>query len=306
MPGDHCKGRGRRCRKSGSIPEVLNGRYADRWTGPWGGSMMTVAQMVCAGFAVAALSSGGQAADITLERPADREFVRDMADMLTPNDEQEIRTLCDKLLTDKATPIIVLTIDRMQDHGGEGMRIETFARLLFDQWQIGHAELNGQIWNTGILLLVSQGDRKARIELGAGWKRDKDQLCLQIMNEQIIPRFKQQDFSGGIKAGVIALDAMARELTLPASAVPKRTKAWWEPLLTLGLIALAIFSAVSLYRRGSGGWAWLMWAGLFSVLGYMLYQFLNSSRSSGGSGGSFGGGSFGGGFSGGGGASGSW
>ena len=90
----------------------------------------------------------------------------------------------------------------MAEYGGGGMRIETFARLLFDQWQVGIAKLGGQNWNTGILLLVSVGDRKARIELGAGWGREKDHLCQQIMDERMIPRFKQGDFSGGISAGV--------------------------------------------------------------------------------------------------------
>ena len=158
------------------------------------------------------------AAEISLDRPGDREFVRDNANMLTEPDKAEIVAICDKLLTDKATPIIVITIDRMSNHGGNGMRIETFARLLFDQWEIGQAELNGQLWNTGILVLVSKGDRKARIELGAGWHRDKDQFCKSIMDDQIIPQFKRQDFSGGIKAGVVALDAMARELPMPGGA----------------------------------------------------------------------------------------
>ena len=70
-------------------------------------------------------------------------------------------------MTDKAIPIIIVTIESMAKHGGAGMRIETFATLLFNQWQIGHAKLGDQDWNTGILLLVSKGDRKARIELGA-------------------------------------------------------------------------------------------------------------------------------------------
>jgi uncharacterized protein len=254
------------------------------------------------------------AAEITLERPGDREFVRDNANMISEQDRQEIKTLCDKLLTDKATPIIVITIDRMQDHGGEGMRIETFARLLFDQWEIGHAEINGQVWNTGILLLVSKGDRKARIELGAGWRRDKDQVARDIMDSQIIPRFKQQDFSGGIKAGVVALDAMARELKMPAAqnsgsssmgSGPKAPAPWWAPWVGVALVGLAIFTVVSLIRNGSSGWAWLFWGALFAGIGYLLYQ-MATSRGRGGSGGGFSGGSFGGGFSGGGGASGSW
>lgn len=251
-------------------------------------------------------ASSVQALEITLDRPGEREFIRDSANLLSPQDETEIRTLCDKLLTDKATPIIVITINQMSDHGGDGLRIETFARLLFDQWQIGHAQLNGQIWNTGIMVLVSQGDRKARIELGAGWKRDKDQLALKIMDEQIISRFKQQDFSGGIKAGVVALDAMTRELQLPASQQLPVPAPWWAPYAAAALIGLAVFTVVSLIRQGASGWAWLFWGVLFSGIGYILYQMMTNHGRSGSSGGGFSGGSFGGGSSGGGGASGSW
>jgi hypothetical protein len=76
---------------------------------------------------------------IELEPPGDRDFVLDKADLLTPADEDKIRQLADQLLTDKAVPIIVVTIESMAAHGGEGLRIETFARLLFDQWEIGPA-----------------------------------------------------------------------------------------------------------------------------------------------------------------------
>ena len=90
--------------------------------------------------------------------------------------------------------------------------------------------------------------------------------------------------------------ASARGLELP-----KRKRPWWHYALVVGFIGLAIFTVVSMIRRGSSGWAWLFWAAAFSLLAYLLYSFLTR----GGSGG-FGGGSFGGGFSGGGGASGSW
>ena len=261
------------------------------------------------------------AAEISLERPGDREFVRDTAGMLSPEDKAAIVSICDKLLTEKATPIIVITINQMSEHGGDGMRIETFARMLFDQWEIGHAELNGQIWNTGILVLISKGDRKARIELGGGWRRDHDQICKDIMDEQIIPRFKAQDFSGGIKAGVISLDAMARELQMPAVQQPAGAQSAtgyggqkqaqpampaWAPVAVVVFIGLAIFTVVSMLRNGSSGWAWLFWGALFSGIGYLLYQAATSRHSSGSSGGGFGGGSFGGGFSGGGGSTGSW
>ena len=147
---------------------------------------------------------------ITLDPPGDREFVRDLAGLISEADRAAIRQTCDRLLKDKATPIIVVTIESMAKHGPQGLRIETFAQLLFDQWGVGHAQLAGKPWNTGILLLVSRDDRKARIQLGAGWGRDKDAACQAIMDGRIIPQFKAGDFSGGIRAGVEALDKMAR------------------------------------------------------------------------------------------------
>lgn len=239
------------------------------------------------------------ALEITLERPGEREFVRDLANLITEADEQHIKQLCDKLLTEKATPILVVTIEAMYQYGGEGMRIETFATLLFNQWGIGHEKINGQNWNTGILLLVSKNDRKARIELGAGWGHREDQLCQQIMDDYIIPKFKAGNFSEGIVAGVEALDKMARKLELPTIPRP-----WWHYALIVLFIGLAIFTIVSMIRRGSNGWAWLFWVAVFAIIGTLLYHLLTSRGNS--SGGGFSGGSFGGGFSGGGGATGSW
>ena len=237
---------------------------------------------------------------IKLQPPGPRDFIVDRAGLIADADKQKIKQIANKLLTDKAAPIVVVTVESMSQYGGAGMRIETFTRLLFDQWQIGPAKLGKTPWNYGILLLVSRDDRQARIELGAGWKRDKDTQAQQIMEQQIIPRFKRKDFSGGILAGVESLDKMARDLKLPG-----RERSSSEYMISAVLLGLVVFTVVSLIRRGSGGWAWLFWAAALGILGSILYEMARSS-SHGGSGGGFSGGSFGGGFSGGGGATGSW
>ena len=237
---------------------------------------------------------------IDLDRPGPNEFVRDLAGMITSADEGEIKRIAKAVLSERATPILIVTISSMDAHGGSDLRIETFARLLFDQWGIGHKTLGKSEWNTGILLLVSEGDRKARIELGAGWGREKDDLCSGIMSDQIIPNFKGGRFSEGIVAGVRSLDAMARGKSLPSPPKPN----WFYPVV-LAAIGLAIFTAVSLWRNGAGGWAWALWAAVFALIGFILLTMARSGGSSGGSSG-FSGGSFGGGFSGGGGATGSW
>ncbi len=239
-------------------------------------------------------------------RPGERDFVLDLGDLLTYKHQEEIVQICDTLLTDKAIPIIVVTIESMSEYGADGWSIGRYARNLFDEWGIGWDELQGQqsgkiySWNYGILLLVSTGDRKARIELGADWGHEKDDACQRIMNDFIVAKFKQRDFSGGILLGVKALEAMAREKQLPMIPRP-----WWHYALVVGFIVLMIGTAHSLYKSGASGWAWVFWGAVFALLGWLLISFLTSSRRGGGSAG-FSGGSFGGGFSGGGGATGSW
>lgn len=238
------------------------------------------------------------AQNINIEPPGERAFVQDLARMVSSDDVVAIREIGDQLLTDLAIPIIVVTIDSMGQYGGSTWRIETFARVLFDQWGIGHETIEGQPWNRGILLVVSKNDRKARIELGADWAGEFDATCQEIMDGQIIANFKQGKFSEGILAGVVALDKMSRGLEMPRPVTPP----WFWPVV-IGAVGLMIFTIVSLIRRGASGWAWLFWAAIFGILGFIL---INMLRNSGSGGGGFSGGSFGGGFGGGGGATGSW
>lgn len=237
------------------------------------------------------------AAQIKLDPPGDRIFVLDNAELLSATDREAIRTKCDNILTQKAIPIVVVTITSMAAHGGRGMTIETFTTALFNQWGVGHPEVHGKPWNKGILFVISTGDRKARIELGAGWDYTFDAVCRDIMDNLIVPEFKQGRFPEGIKAGVEGLEAMAMGQELPTRPI-----SWQAILLIAAFVGLMVFTVVSLIRRGSSGWAWLFWGVVFSVLGMFLLHMLTR----GGRGGGFSGGSFGGGFSGGGGASGSW
>ncbi|MCC7260386.1 MAG: TPM domain-containing protein [Alphaproteobacteria bacterium] len=261
----------------------------------------------------AAAQQPAESFQIPLQPPGDREFIADYANLIDTADEEKIRAVADKLLTERAIPIVVVTISSMANAGMPGMRIETFANILFDQWGIGYEQIQNESWNRGILLLVSQGDRKARIELGADWAHSYDATASQIMDGVIVPAFKQGTFSAGIAAGTEALDKMARDIPLPktftrggaggTAAQPQ----WWHYAIMAGIVGLMIFTFISLIRRGSSGWAWLFWGAVFSILGIILYNALRNSGSSGNfGGGGFSGGSFGGGFSGGGGATGSW
>src|SRR5690606_28081116 len=105
--------------------------------------------------------------------------------------------LADKLLTEKMVPIIVLTIPSLKEIEVPFSSVDTFAREQFDRWGIGFAGgEGGKSWNYGILVVVSKGDRQARIELGADWRGQKDAQCRDIMQNHMIPHFRSEDYGG--------------------------------------------------------------------------------------------------------------
>lgn len=221
------------------------------------------------------------------DKPLESDFFVDNGNMIEAKERTEINAIASKILTEERIPIYVVTIPSLSSYEASSHTIESYATALFNEWGIGFPDRN-----YGILLLVSKGDRRARIELGADWGREHDRAAQDIMDNLIIKQFKSGNFSLGILDGVRGLDAMARGL-----ALPKPTAPWWFlPAIIIGAILLVIM-IINLFKTGRSGWAWA----LIVAIGIMLFFILRSAASGGGSGGGFGGGS-----SGGGGASGSW
>ncbi len=220
-------------------------------------------------------------------KPPKQDFFVDQAHLLSPEDQKAIDQTAQALLKDERIPLFVVTISSLSAQEATGLGIEQYATKLFDTWGIGSPDRN-----YGILLLVSVGDRKARIELGAGFEHRYDAQASDIMQSLIIPAFKRGDFSTGIRDGVRGLDAMARGLQLPKPTAP-----WWFWPALIGGVVLAGVLIYNLFKSGRSGWAWA----LIAALAVIVFFVLRAAASSGGSAGGFGGGS-----SGGGGATGSW
>ena len=80
----------------------------------------------------------------------------------------------------------------------QGSDIETYANQLFRSWKLGQAQKNN-----GVLLLVAPAEHKVRIEVGYGLEGTlTDALSSVIISSAIVPRFKANDYSGGIERGV--------------------------------------------------------------------------------------------------------
>ncbi|OOZ40402.1 hypothetical protein BOW53_07995 [Solemya pervernicosa gill symbiont] len=219
------------------------------------------------------------------DKPPSEHYYVDGAGLINQATGERIDATASALLSEEQVPLYVVTIASLSSQDAITHTIEEYAAALFDHWGIGWQDRN-----YGILLLISEGDRKARIELGKDWGGQHDYEAEQVMDELIVPAFKRGDFPTGIADGVRGLNAMARGLGLPKATAP-----WYFwPLVIGGLIGFVLL-IINLFKTGRKGWAWA----LIVAFGLLLFFILRNAGS--GSGGGFGGGS-----SGGGGATGSW
>lgn len=132
-------------------------------------------------------------------------FVNDYANILDQETKNRIQGSLQKAKQNQDQEITLLTINSRRDYG-EHASIESFATGLFNSWGIGNPQRND-----GILILVSVKDREMRIELGSGFPEYFDTTAKAIIDESMIPHFRQDNYSRGIEQGV---DAVIQRINL--------------------------------------------------------------------------------------------
>lgn len=128
----------------------------------------------------------------TFPRPTGR--ISDFAGVIDPATEAQIDQRLDQLEQQTSSEIAVATV---QSLGGSS--VEEYANRLFKEWGVGRAKQDN-----GVLILVAPNEREMRIEVGYGLEGVlPDGLAGQVIREQFTPRFRDGDYSGGIRDGVM-------------------------------------------------------------------------------------------------------
>jgi uncharacterized protein len=235
--------------------------------------------------------------------------VVDDANILSPTTRSALNDKLEALQQKTGTQLVVVTLKSLQ-----GTSIENYGVELGRAWHIGQKGTNN-----GALLIVAPNERKVRIEVGYGLEGTlTDALTKVIIETVIIPRFRANDYPGGITAGADdIIQVLAGDAELFKQQTPvKPTAAHREPannwfaivfvLLWFVVAGLIVLNALR-QNRMSGGRRYGGAAGLPWIVPIPGPGRDWSSGSSDWSGGSSGGGfSGGGGDFGGGGSSGSW
>ena len=248
--------------------------------------------------------------------------VVDQAHLLSPEQVQDLTSKSAALESQKGAQFVVATVNSL-----EGYPVEDYGYRLGRAWGIGQ---KGK--DNGVILLVAPNEHKVRIEVGYGaTPYITDAMSGLIIRENVIPRFKQNDYGGGIEAGADAIikqmslspDEAQKNIAAAEQVQQKRQHSGGNPLPFFFWLMVIGFVVLSHFRRGRGRRYRSRHGGISPwVVLWGLNELNRGSRGSswdggsswggggggwgGGGGGGFGGFSGGGGSFGGGGASGSW
>ena len=125
------------------------------------------------------------------------ETVSDFADVLDPAAEGRIAGQLAAVRAETGVQMVVVTMPSIDAYGGQGMRLDAYAKALFNAWGVGD---DGR--DDGILMLVTTDAREVRIALGAGYDAVYDGRAARVLSTAVLPELREGRLEQGIAAGI--------------------------------------------------------------------------------------------------------
>ncbi len=207
---------------------------------------------------------------VSQEYPAYSElYVNDFAGVFNEAEAERLRGTLQELREARGIEFTVVTLRTLSEHGHDGA-IEPFATGLFNHWGIGNATRND-----GLLMLVVRDDRAMRIEVGSGYGTSLNGTMQRVIDDTILPEFRDGDYVNGILSGV---DQVIFEVTgvypgdydapkyqvLAKQGVEKAKRFWPVTLAILAPIGFFLLRGVRAIlrrrpRRCPNDGTWMIW-----------------------------------------------
>ena len=237
------------------------------------------------------------------QRSTPARLVNDLANVLTPEQEQALEQKLVAYDDSTSTQIAVVTIASTQDYPIEDVGLE-----ILRQWGVGNKEKDN-----GVVILAAIEDRNITIRTGYGMEGAvPDITAKNIIENDILPQFREGNYYRGLDNATSSIfRAAAGEYKAPAGYAERGRGRGGVSMGKIILAFIILWFILGMFGGGRGG------GGMMSRRGYRRWGSgpviipggfggggWSGGGGFGGGGGGFGG--FGGGGGGGGGASGSW
>jgi len=239
------------------------------------------------------LAGGAAAAEVIPPKPAG--YFNDYAGVVSKEKARIFNEQLAQFERDTSNQVLVAVFQKMESDSS----IDDYTQRVAQAWGVGKKDRRN-----GAVLFVFIEDRKMFIQVGYGLEGAlPDATAFDITERQIKPRFKANDYEGGLATGI---DLICKAIRGEYKGSGKTTLEGQRGLtggsgFLLFLVVVIIFFFVTRMGRRSGGYGYTGMGGPF-IGGWSS----GSSSSSSSSGGGFSGFSGGGGSFGGGGAGSSW
>jgi len=133
--------------------------------------------------------------------------VTDLTGTLTAEQIVALDTKLAAFEAKKGSQIAVLMLPSTQPED-----IAAYSIRVADAWKIGREKVDD-----GVILIIAKDDRKSRLEVGRGLEGViPDAIAKRVLAETMKPHFKNEDYAGGIDAGVTQIMGLIEGETLPA------------------------------------------------------------------------------------------
>jgi uncharacterized protein len=249
---------------------------------------------------LATVNAWSQIEKVLPAQPNPPRLVTDLTGTLSPDQKETMERKLVAYDDSTSNQIAVIIVPSTGDYD-----ISDYAFALGRKWGIGNKKNNN-----GVVFLIAKNDRKVFIAPGYGLEGAIPDITVnRIIQNEVLPNFKANDFYRGIDYGTDAImDAARGEYTAPEDYANRGRPRGIPPIL---IIFIVIFFLWLISRKGGGGsgGAFMSRRGYRNWNGPVIFPTGGWTGGGGGwSGGSGGGGfgGFGGGSFGGGGAGGSW
>jgi uncharacterized protein len=166
--------------------------------------------------ATCALLAGAAAhAQAVLPVPPLSGRVVDQTGTLTPAQADALSAKLAAIETQRGAQIVVLIVPTTQPED-----IASYGFRVADTWKVGRRDVGD-----GLVVIVAKNDRRVNIEVARTLEGAvPDVLAGRIINEQIKPAFRANDYAGGLNAAIDRLDKAIGGEALPAPNANARAK----------------------------------------------------------------------------------
>ena len=185
---------------------------------------------------LAAWCCAAHAAEVIPPVPA--QWFNDYAQVVSPAAAVRLNQTLQDFERESSSQIVVAIFQKMESASS----IEDYTVRVAQAWKVGQ-----QSKKNGVVLFVFVQDRKMFIQVGYGLEGAlPDATCKRIIEDEIKPRFRNNDYDGGLSAGVAAILAAHRTHERAADGALEQLDQ--GPVLSLGsetadLLLLAVLIA---------------------------------------------------------------